>query len=111
MCISFLKNSSGTTVDDVELGNVSGVGTSSDGASDGNATSINDEAVARVPNATDTNNHVNDFQKQKNTIGATNSLPSTSTPTSTQTRTATIHTHKHRHARLPRATHAGANCL
>ncbi|MEK7809083.1 MAG: lamin tail domain-containing protein, partial [Chloroflexota bacterium] len=75
-----LKNSSGTTVDDVELGNVSGVGTSSDGASDGNATSINDEAVARVPNATDTNNHVNDFQKQKNTIGATNSLPSTSTP-------------------------------
>gem|GEM_PF-990986 len=84
-----LKNSSGTTVDDVELGNVSGVGTTTDGASDGNATSVNDEAVARVPNATDTNNHVNDFQKQKNTIGATNSLPSTSTPTSTQTRTAT----------------------
>ena len=84
-----LTNSSGTTIDAAELGNVSGVGTSSDGASDGNATSVNDEAVARVPNATDTNNHVNDFQKQKNTIGATNTLPSTSTPTSTQSRTAT----------------------
>ncbi|MBI5081957.1 MAG: lamin tail domain-containing protein, partial [Chloroflexi bacterium] len=84
-----LKNSSGTTIDEVELGNVSGVGTTSDGAPDGNATSVNDEAIARAPNATDTNNHVNDFQKQKNTIGATNTLPSTSTPPSTQTRTPT----------------------
>ncbi len=84
-----LTNSSGTTIDDVELGNVSGVGTSSDGASDGNATSVNDEAVARVPNATDTNNHVNDFQKQKNTIGAINSVASTSTSTRTPTFTPT----------------------
>ncbi|OQY48537.1 MAG: hypothetical protein B6242_02020, partial [Anaerolineaceae bacterium 4572_78] len=40
-----------------------------------NATSISDEAVARVPNATDTDNDINDFRQQTATLGSTNNIP------------------------------------
>ncbi|MEK7278347.1 MAG: lamin tail domain-containing protein, partial [Chloroflexota bacterium] len=60
-----LKNSAGTLMDETEIGNVSGVGSSSDGApdgvGDGNATGVNDEGIARVPDAADSGNHVDDF--------------------------------------------------
>jgi hypothetical protein len=72
-----LKDESGMMIDDVEIGNDfegdgAGDGAPDGGASDGNATGINDEAVARLPNGTDTENDVNDFSKHIATIGAAN---------------------------------------
>jgi PKD repeat protein len=72
-----LRDQTGAVVDDVEIGDDfegdgNGDGAPDGGASDGNATGINDEAVARFPNASDTDNDVNDFAKQAATIGASN---------------------------------------
>jgi len=84
-----LRNSSGALVDDVEVGDdLEGDG-NGDGAPDGNATNISDEAVARAPNAADADNDVADFTKQQAAIGATNNLPPTATPTPTETLTST----------------------
>ncbi|MCH8128167.1 lamin tail domain-containing protein, partial [candidate division KSB1 bacterium] len=72
-----LKNASGTIVDDVELGDDKESDGDGDGAADGssnggNASSIVDEAIARVPNGIDTDNDVNDFIQQHTTIGFAN---------------------------------------
>jgi PKD repeat protein len=72
-----LKNETGLVVDKVEIGDDfendgSGDGAPDGGTSDGNATGINDEAVARRPNAVDTDDDVADFTKQAATIGASN---------------------------------------
>ncbi|MFQ5706801.1 MAG: hypothetical protein ACE5HO_05085 [bacterium] len=61
-----------TTVDDVELGDDpegDGVG---DGAPSGLSTGIADEAVARVPNAADTDVDTTDFTQMSATIGGAN---------------------------------------
>jgi hypothetical protein len=107
-----LKSPDGTIVDDVEIGDnpeadAVGDGAPDGGASDGNATGLNDEAVARAPNATDSNNDVADFEKQAATIGSANHPPSppTSTPTSTPTRTPT-HTRAPTLAPTPTSTTA-----
>ena len=75
-----LKDAGGAVVDDVEIGDDfesdgNGDGAPDGGSSDGNATGVNDEAIARVPNAVDSGNDVADFTKQTATIGATNDLP------------------------------------
>jgi len=89
-----LRNSSGVLVDDVEIGDDfegdgPGDGAPDGSTSDGNATSITDESIARAPNATDTDNDIADFEKQSATIGAQNAPPATPTPTATSTPTAT----------------------
>lgn len=76
-----LKDDTGAVVDKVEIGDDPEGDGDGDGApdgsgSDGNATNIDDEAIARVPNATDTDNDVNDFLQQAATIGVSNG-PST----------------------------------
>ncbi len=53
-----LKDPTTTIIDQVQI--------------NGNATGVADEAVARLPNATDTNNNANDFNKIEATIGSTN---------------------------------------
>lgn len=69
----------GTLVDDVEIGDdIEGDG-NGDGAPDGsagggNATGVDDESVARIANATDTDNDINDFQQTASTMGAENGL-------------------------------------
>lgn len=72
-----LINASGTVIDDVELGDDPENDGNGDGAADGsgtggNATSIANEVVARLPNAIDTNNDVDDFVQQHTTIGFSN---------------------------------------
>ena len=72
-----LKNAFGTIVDDIELGNDKEGDRDGDGAADGsgnggNANSIVDEAIARLPNGIDTDNDVKDFVQQHATIGFTN---------------------------------------
>ncbi|MCL1468668.1 DUF4347 domain-containing protein, partial [Argonema galeatum] len=62
-----LKDHTGAVIDKVKLGG--------GGAPNGAATAIGDQAVARVPNATDTNNDANDFRKQATTLGASNNIP------------------------------------
>lgn len=61
-----LKNSSGTLVDSVTFGG----GTSE--APQGNATSIEDEAIFRIPNGTDTDTDNIDFSIGKSSIGSEN---------------------------------------
>lgn len=61
-----LKNSSGTLVDSVTFGG----GTSE--APQGNATSIEDEAIFRIPNGTDTDTDNIDFSIGKSSIGSVN---------------------------------------
>jgi PKD repeat protein len=75
-----LKDARGAVVDEVEIGDDfendgAGDGAPDGGTSDGNAAGINDEAVARFPDAVDTGNDVNDFKKQAATIGASNGIP------------------------------------
>jgi len=60
-----LKDPTGTVIDQVQI--------------NGNATGVADEAVARIPNATDTNNDANDFKKIKATIGSANGCGSNTT--------------------------------
>ncbi len=72
-----LKDETGAIIDQVEIGDDfendgAGDGAPDGGTSDGNATGINDEAVARFPNGADTDNDANDFSKQAATIGASN---------------------------------------
>jgi PKD repeat protein len=72
-----LKDETGAVVDKVEIGDDfendgNGDGAPDGGTSDGNASGINDEAVARQPNAVDTDNDVADFAKQAATIGMSN---------------------------------------
>ncbi|MCK5522439.1 MAG: ExeM/NucH family extracellular endonuclease, partial [Thiomargarita sp.] len=59
-----LKDPTTIIIDEVQIGG--------GGAPDGNSTGVADEAVARLPNATDTNNNANDFNKMTATIGSTN---------------------------------------
>lgn len=72
-----LKDSQGRIVDDVEIGDDPESDGEGDGApdagEDGGATSINDESVARSPNAFDSDNDVSDFAKQQSSIGSDNS--------------------------------------
>ena len=72
-----LKDETGVIVDKVEIGDDfendgNGDGAPDGGASDGNATGIDDEAVARQPNAIDTDDDVTDFAKGPATIGMSN---------------------------------------
>ncbi len=73
-----LRDATGTIVDQVELGDdISGDG-NGDGAPDGSsngglATGIADEAIARIPNGTDTGNDVNDFSAVPASLGSMNS--------------------------------------
>lgn len=72
-----LKDSMGTIIDKVELGNDLENDGTADGAPDGtsrggNAASAADEAVARFPNGTDTNNDVVDFIARSVTMGSSN---------------------------------------
>lgn len=73
-----LKDASGTTIDQIELGDdVAGDG-NGDGAPDGSsngglATGISNEAIARIPNGTDSGNDVNDFAAVPASLGALNS--------------------------------------
>ncbi|MCL1470075.1 Calx-beta domain-containing protein, partial [Argonema antarcticum] len=62
-----LKDHTGAVIDQVQLGG--------GGAPNGAASAIGDQAVARVPNATDTNNDASDFRKQATTLGANNNIP------------------------------------
>jgi hypothetical protein len=66
-----LKDPTATVIDEVQIGG--------GGAPDGNSTGVADEAVARLPNATDTNNDTNDFQKIAATIGSANGCGSSAT--------------------------------
>jgi hypothetical protein len=89
-----LRNSGGTMIDDVEIGDnpeadAAGDGAPDGGGSNGNATGVTDESVARAPDAADTDNDISDFEKQPSTIGAMNAPPATPTPTATPTSTAT----------------------
>jgi len=61
-----LKNASGTLVDSVTFG-----GGASE-APNGNATSIEDEAIFRIPNGTDTDTDNVDFSSGKSSIGSEN---------------------------------------
>ncbi|MFB2968826.1 DUF4347 domain-containing protein, partial [Aerosakkonema sp. BLCC-F183] len=61
-----LKDPGGAVIDQVQLGG---------GAPNGAATAIGDQAVARVPNATDTDNDASDFRKQAATLGYSNNIP------------------------------------
>ena len=64
-----LKDPTATVIDQVQIGE----GGAPDGSSsNGNATGVTDEAIARLPNATDTSNNVNDFNKIAATIGRAN---------------------------------------
>lgn len=72
-----LKDASGTTVDEIELGDDVASDGAGDGAPDGSAngglaTSIADEAIARIPNGTDTGNDVNDFSAVPASLGTVN---------------------------------------
>ncbi|NIR52986.1 T9SS type A sorting domain-containing protein [candidate division KSB1 bacterium] len=71
------KNELGAIVDDVEIGDDPEEDGKGDGAADGrpaggNATGLADEAIARHPNAPDSDNDVADFVQQAATIGALN---------------------------------------
>ncbi|MBN1355913.1 Ig-like domain-containing protein [bacterium] len=72
-----LKNAQGLMVDDVEIGDDPEGDGNGDGApepgEDGNADGIAGEAVARFPNAFDTDDDPGDFDKQAATIGGDNS--------------------------------------
>ncbi len=74
-----LRNASAVVIDDLEVGDDWEGDGNGDGApapgENGDATGVADEAVARVPNAVDTNDDVADFVKQAATIGAPNSDP------------------------------------
>ena len=61
-----LKDSTGLVIDTVTLGG--GVGE----APNGNAGTIGDESVQRIPNGTDTNTHDSDFSKGVTSLGALN---------------------------------------
>ena len=61
-----LKDNTGTVVDSVILGGGSGE------AFSGNASTIGDEAVYRMPNGTDTDNHETDFSKGVSSLGTSN---------------------------------------
>lgn len=61
-----------TTIDDVELGDDPEGDGAGDGAPSGASTGVSDEAVARVPNAADTDVDATDFQKMSATIGGPN---------------------------------------
>ncbi|MFQ5639503.1 MAG: FlgD immunoglobulin-like domain containing protein [bacterium] len=72
-----LRDASDTAVDDVELGDDPEDDGAGDGAPDGspgggNATDPDDEAIARLPNAGDTDDDVADFTQQAASIGSSN---------------------------------------
>ncbi len=75
-CYLILKNPSGGIVDDVEIGDDPEGDGNDDGApgpgEDGNADSISNEAVARLPNGFDSDSDGNDFTKQAATLGSSN---------------------------------------
>lgn len=72
-----LSDAEGNSVDDVEIGDDDESdgddGAPSGGSSNGSATGVSDEAIARIPNATDTNNDINDFEATIATLGRANS--------------------------------------
>ena len=61
-----LKDNTGTIIDSIILGGGSGE------AFSGNSSTIGDEAVYRMPNGTDTNNHETDFSKGVSSLGTAN---------------------------------------
>lgn len=61
-----LKDNTGTIIDSVVLGGGSGE------AFSGNSSTIGDEAVYRMPNGADTNNHETDFSKGVSSLGTAN---------------------------------------
>jgi hypothetical protein len=71
-----LRDAVGTFVDDVEIGDDFEADGAGDGApapgENGNATGLADEAIARYPDAVDTDDDVADFEKRAATIGAPN---------------------------------------
>ncbi len=74
-----LRDASGNIIDEVELGDDEAGDGAGDGAPDGSAnggdaTGISDEAIARIPNGTDTDNDVNDFAAVPASLGAMNSI-------------------------------------
>lgn len=75
-CYFVLRNSNGDLIDDVEIGDDPENDGDGDGApepgEDGNADSIGNEAVARVPNGMDSDDDPVDFTKQTASIGTSN---------------------------------------
>ncbi|MBN1296871.1 Ig-like domain-containing protein [bacterium] len=75
-CYFALRDANGNLVDDVEIGDDPENDGEGDGApepgEDGNADSVANEAVARVPNGIDSDNDVADCIKQMTTIGLDN---------------------------------------
>ena len=74
-----LKDASGNVVDEVELGDDEAGDGAGDGAPDGSAnggdaSGIADEAIARIPNGTDTDNDVNDFAAVPASLGTANNI-------------------------------------
>ncbi len=68
-----LDDPTSAIVDEVALGtSTGGDGNSANNAPGGQSTNTTDEAVARVPNATDTGNDSSDWSKQAATISASN---------------------------------------
>jgi uncharacterized repeat protein (TIGR01451 family) len=72
-----LRDGASAVIDQVELGDDPQNDGAGDGAPDGSddggdATDIFDEAVARVPNGVDTDDDVQDFRRQRATMGASN---------------------------------------
>ena len=71
-----LKDPTKKVIDQVQIGN----GGAPDGSSsDGSATGIADEAIARIPNAADTDNDMNDFTQKMATIGRVNDCGASAT--------------------------------
>jgi len=75
-CYFVLRDSNGNIIDDVEIGDDPENDGDGDGApeagEDGNADSIGNEAIARVPNGFDSENDQMDFVKQSASIGSDN---------------------------------------
>ncbi len=73
-----LRDATGAVVDEVEIGDDRAGDGNGDGAPDGgsgggNASGLSDEAVARIPNAIDTDDDVDDFTATIATLGRANS--------------------------------------
>lgn len=74
-----LRDATGILIDEVELGDDPASDGNGDGAPDGSAdgglsVGISDESIARLPNATDTDNDVADFSETPASLGTINSL-------------------------------------
>ncbi|MBN1878904.1 Ig-like domain-containing protein [bacterium] len=75
-CYFILRDTASSIIDDVEIGDDPAGDGDGNGAPEpgenGDADSIANESVARVPNGIDTDNHAEDFAQQSSTLGADN---------------------------------------